>query len=273
MNEYKHAIVLFTGGVESLCTLLWAMQRRIKIRLLYITNLFPQNSPLELKSAEYFAANCKDYWGNHLHAWNPIASKTQALITHTISPKELTTLNQSQEDYVTKRYAYLAAFSVQIAVQLGCRTVLCQQAILDHVDVERFHQQTLIQFECPSSSTSSGETTEIKDSLRYVHDVLSRQNADQVWKWVYCCQRPASQQLLDEDDGLELGRLCRRCARCRQVRNFIVNNVDYFINQLMPEDNDLDRDTNPGSLKKRKVDYNNNIDANKEEVDEEMIFQ
>jgi hypothetical protein len=247
-------LVPFTGGANSVAALLWTLKQNVIPHMVYITNLFPQNGPLEQESILKFLQHFRDYWGNGLRTWNAQTHKFELnLTTHTIPAEPLLTLTDDG-----KRFAYLAAFCVSRAQALQCEAVVCAGEALAEVRVPELEKRSHLSFLTPNFSGQNSLQylySVYCDHLNDYEDQRSRDEQDMfgdheapdpaicrflghfdedfpLFEHLQCCLKPR-QELRKKD---VLPRLCMECWRCQQVRRFITQNVDDYMDSMAPED-------------------------------------
>jgi hypothetical protein len=248
-------LVPFTGGANSLAALLWTLKQNVVVHVVYITNLFPHNSALEQDSILHYLRHLRDYWGNPLRTRNDVTQTYDMNFTaHTVPPDQLLQLTDD-----CKRYAYLAAFCVSRAQALQCQSVVCAGEALSELRVPELEKRSHLKFLTPNFQ---GQTsleylyTVYCDHLNDYEDQRSRDEQDlfmdtsdqtdgsvarflgnfdedfPLFEHIQCCLKPR-QELRKKE---VLPRLCMECWRCQQVRRFITQNVDEYIDTMAPED-------------------------------------
>lgn len=244
-------LVPFTGGANSLAALLWTLKQNVVPHVVYITNLFPHNSSLEQESILAYLHNLRDYWGNPLRSRNAVTQTYDLNFTsHTVPHDQLLKLTDD-----SKRYAYLAAFCVSRAQALQCQAVVCAGEALSEVHVPELEKRSQITFLTPNLQHQSSLEylyTVYCDHLNEYEDQRSRDEQDMftndttemnrflghfdedfpLFEQIQCCLKP--RQNLRRHDVLP--RLCLECWRCQQVRRFITQNVDQYMDAMAPQD-------------------------------------
>jgi hypothetical protein len=274
-------LIPFTGGINSLYSLGWALSRNVQPHLLYVSNLFAHNgSDIEQQSVRCFAQNLRDWSGNYL--WSPTVAGGRHfewnLVIFTIPLHELAQLQTNFH-----RFAYLAGLSSKVARDRGCTSVVWDPSttMTDgtmEIDVKTLEQRTGVQFVFPTyrnnyldflfswyTDTMSGhEEQESSDQNNAdfdeqttdedPHRFLGNFDSDfPFWQTIACCRRSMAAQQADLDDCLP--NLCRKCQRCVDVRSFIENMVDEF----MPAVNEVSQDLQSSEItelcmsKRRKI--------------------
>jgi len=280
-------LVPFTGGVNSLHSLIWTLQQNVKPHLFYVTNLFPQNGHLELESIKMFVQNLRDYWHEPLQTREESACRWNITI-FTVPPNELPQLIDDRA-----RFAYLAGVCVQVARQIGAAAIVSQQSPAYEVDRLAMQTRTGIKHLAPGTSVESldylyafysdtlngHEDQHLFDdqdpNFEAYHDPWdSSENKacgerflghfDEefpFWQTIQCCEQPSPSQHIVQDD--ELPRLCNKCSRCRQVRYYICHNVDSFMKPVVSPESSVVSSDEPIDM-----DIDTTVDENQDPIED-----